>query len=222
VTEIVPRFAVIPTHDRPRELIRCLESLYPQSDFIVVIDNACEPRVSSYVRVPKVRVFRSDEQPPNLSELWNIGIKMSHEYTQRDLNARDWDVAIINDDAVLPPTWWDDVSNAMRQYGAQAGCMNGNLPTMIHGPNAVPSVATRLTGWAFMLRGESGIHADERFRWWCGDDDISMQARKMSGLVVVPGTVENTLANTTTVGELAAQSARDMQSFVDKWGVRPW
>ena len=92
-----------------------------------------------------------------------------------------------------------------------------------HREDAPCAIETRLTGWAFVLRGEAGLRLDERFRWWCGEDDVSMRARRAGGLVHVGGyPVPNTGANSSTVGVLAEQAAKDMQTFVDKWGVRPW
>jgi hypothetical protein len=86
------------------------------------------------------------------------------------------------------------------------------------------SVLTRLAGWAFILRGEwEGARLDEQFRWWCGDDDISLRARQGGGLVHVGGLhVPNEHADQSTTGVLAGQTALDMQAFVDKHGRRPW
>lgn len=211
------RIAVIPTHNRPAELQRCVDAIRPQVDHIVVIDNASDPVVA----VEDVHVVHDDEQPPNLSRLWNRGLKYAQYYAQ---GAPTWDVAILNDDAIPWPGWFEYVSSHMRQTTAVAACVS----QFTHGPafydsSAPFTIATRVTGWAFILRGEAGLRFDERFRWWCGDDDISAQARHNGGLLILPGQwVENTLANTTTTGVLAEQSARDMQAFVDKWGCRPW
>jgi len=173
----------------------------------------------------RLMVVDDQEQPPNLSRLWNIGIDIAHNYFYM---RGEWDVAVLNDDAIPPPGWFDAVSHAMRSTTALAGCSHpfNALPlgqVQIHGPDAGFSVATRLAGWAFMLRGESGLRADERLRWWAADDLLSHQARQDGGLVHVGGfPVPNTGADSSTTGVLAEQAARDMQMFVEIVGCRPW
>lgn len=228
---MIPRIAIIPTYNRPDELARAVEALAPQCSLVVIIDNASDPPARPVVPGAIIHLLRDDEQPPNLSRLWNVGLD-----TVRDLvhgmdlldESHQWDVAIVNDDAIVPPGWFDTVAKAMRQTDCVAG---SSTPFDMPLPNSAvyterdepPGVHNRLTGWAFVLRGEAGLRFDESMRWWCGDDDMSMQARRNGGLVHVGGyPVANTKANSTTVGVLAEQAAKDMQAFVDKWGCRPW
>lgn len=246
MTEI-PRVAVCATHNRPAELARLLDAIAPQCDAVVVVDNASTPPVDLYnvwLDTPgrlerpgvhksmRVHVIRDEEQPPNLSRLWNVGIDEAHRLAEwADLidDTGRLDIAVLNDDAVPPPGWWDAVSGAMRLHGADAGSSDpfDRRPpgmTWLLRADAPMGVDTRLAGWAMMLRGEwEGARFDERFRWWCGDDDMSLRARQAGGLVHVGGyPVPNTGADTSTRGVLAEQSARDMQTFVDVHGRRPW
>lgn len=218
--ELPRRYAVIPTHNRPVELRDCVTSISDQVHEIVIIDNASEPRVEQTALGATSHVIYNMMQPPNLSHLWNIGLGYAFAHAA----GQQHDVAILNDDAVVPTGWFTALSDGMRRWntnGAFSRDMHGAIT--MYGPAASPSVWTRVTGWAFMLRGESTHMFDERFRWWCGDDDMSMQLRNDGGLVHVPGfPVLNRLADTNMHGVLAEQAARDMQSFVDKWGVRPW
>lgn len=228
MTERVSRLAVIPSHNRPDELNRLLAALRDQCDIAIVIDNASTPPLKPKAPGSIVHLMYDDEQPPNLSRLWNVGLDEARRMVEAwDLLDADgaYDVAVFNDDAVPPPGWWDAVSGAMRRYGAAAGCSDP------HGldwadrvkVDADPDIMTRMTGWAFMLRGELGLRADERYRWWWGDTDLDWRARRAGGMVVVPGfPVGNTLANSTTVGVLAEQAGRDRQTFIDVWGYAPW
>lgn len=225
------RLAVIATHNRPAELARAIEALAPQCHLIIVIDNASDPPANPMVSGSIIHMVRDGEQPPNLSRLWNLGLSEAERIAEKwDLldESGAYDVAIVNDDAIVPPGWFDAVAGAMRKAGAAAGSsepFDEHPPgyIFVHGPGPAPGVHNRLTGWAFVLRGEAGLRFDERFRWWCGDDDMSMQVRRAGGLVHVGGyQVPNTGANSSTVGVLAEQAAKDMQTFVDKWGVRPW
>jgi hypothetical protein len=231
---MIPRYAVIATHDRPTELVRAVRVLAPQCRTILVIDNASNPPVDlpqmpSYFERTRLHTIRDDEQPPNLSRLWNVGLDFCRSHAATEHGNQVCDIAIVNDDAVPPPDWFAKVANSMRVYNAAAGSSHPFATTEeglridFHGPGEAPGVHNRLTGWAFVLRGETGLRFDESMRWWCGDDDMSMQARRAGGLVHVGGyPVPNTGANSSTVGVLAEQAAKDMQTFVDKWGVRPW
>lgn len=220
---------MIPTHNRPEALARCVEAIAPQVDLVLVIDNASDPpaELSPAVLGPgsmtNALVVRDLEQPPNLSRMWNKGMDSidRHKPPQWDR----WDIAILNDDATVPPGWMDAVAGPMRDLGAAAACSVGsaNGSVEVFGAAAVPSTLSRLTGWAFVLRGELKLRADERLRWWCGDDDLSAKARAAGGLVRVPGfLVTNEFADQTTTGVLAEQASVDMATFVEIWGCRPW
>lgn len=230
----IPRAAVIPTHDRPEEVQRCVEAISPQVDLVVVIDNASDPPVDLLPAGAFLHVMGDPEQPPNLSRLWNTGLEFvqqfMHRYDQLD-ETRGWDVAVLNDDAVPPPGWFDAVSKAMRAVGgvvAGSSAPFDDLPpgqARFIGGTARPSVSTRLAGWAHIMRGEwDGARYDERLRWWFADDDLSHRARLAGGLVHVGGfPVPNTGADSSTTGVLAEQAGRDRAVFVEKHGgMQPW
>ena len=238
---MIPRVAVVPTHDRPVELARLLDALAPQCHAVVVIDNASTPPVDLPERWPaqgmeddaapgthlrmRVLIIRDEEQPPNLYRLWNVGLTVAHEYV-RGGDYTGHDVAIFNDDAVVPPGWWDVVSGALRAHPTAAVAC-----TPAYAPIPAPVLKTapdgdlfgRMTPWAFVARGELGQRADERFGWWFGDTSWDWQARKLGGVLTVPGPiVANTGANSSTVGALAEQAGRDRQTFIEVYGSVPW
>jgi glycosyltransferase involved in cell wall biosynthesis len=232
----ISRFAVIPTHDRPVELTRCLAAIASQVDGIVVIDNASTPPVDGhelYAGLPagqwtNIRLIRDEEQPPNLSRLWNVGLD-SIRKTCENVGVDRWDVAVLNDDAIPPPGWFNAVADAMRRHGAVAACNDpfdrmGPGQVVVHGPEHPPSVLNRLAGWALILRGEwEGARYDEDMRWCFSDDDISYRARLAGGLVYVGGVqAQNTLADTVTWAQFGEQAGRDRAAFVAKHGVQPW
>jgi hypothetical protein len=242
---VIPRVAVVATHNRPAELARLLDAITPQCNKVFIIDNASTPPVCypggrlwgvgmddphcpGASLITRVEVIRDEEQPPNLSRLWNVGLDAAREYV-RGGDYVGHDVAVLNDDAVPPPGWWDAVSGAMRLHGADAACADpfDRLPPgtswELHA-DAPMAVTTRLAGWAMLLRGEwEGARFDERLRWWYQDDLISLRAREAGGLVHVGGfPVPNTGANTSTVGVLAEQAGRDRATFVEITGRQPW
>jgi hypothetical protein len=198
-------------------------------DAVFVIDNASDPPISAQaLRIDReacarprgeIVVVRDDEQPPNLSRLWNVGL----DAAQAD-EMKTWDVAVLNDDALPPAGWLTSVSEAMRSHSAQpaAACM-APISESVLKTEPDRDLYRRLDGGAFMLRGELGLRADERMRWWWGDTDLDWQARAAGGTLLISGPpVPNRLANSTTVGELALQGGRDGEVFKEKWGWRPW
>jgi glycosyltransferase involved in cell wall biosynthesis len=224
-----PRYAVIPTHNRPEHLTRCVASLADQVDLIYVIDNASDPPVDVSRRVHhnQIRIIRDNEQPPNLSRLWNVGL--NHVAAMAAvLKQTQWDVGIFNDDTVVPTGWFHSVATALRAhptaivshthtYGDQHRAMrfsDGNTPMMID---------ERMCAWAFVTRGECGLRSDESMRWWWFDTDWEIRARQMGGVLAIPGApVPNLAANSTTVGELAEQAGRDRARYAEIHGGNPW
>jgi len=238
----IPRGAVIATHNRPAELRRCVEAIAPQVDLVVVVDNASDPPIMADILggpSEHLAIGRDEEQPPNLSRLWNSGLAGVRlwlwdrpgveQFEGHTITMDRWDVAVLNDDAVPPPGWFDAVAGAMRNLGCDAASSDpfDMLPpghTFVYRASAPMGVTTRLAGWAMMLRGEwGGAYFDERLRWWFGDDELSLRAREAGGLVHVGGfPVPNTLADTSTTGVLAEQAGRDRATFVEITGRQPW
>lgn len=215
-------WAVIPSRSRPEQLGNLITTLTTENiSDIVVVDNGYEGE--QWWR-DLVHVVHCDEQPPNLSRMWNMGLdRIAHE--RRYLSNAVYNVAFFNDDTVLPSGWLAAVVDALRTYNVVAASSDpsGRLrePIVKRLPDRNPVM--RMCPWAFIIRAEFGLRADEELRWWWGDTDMDFQARVAGGVVIIPGyTTKNTLANTTTVGELAKQAGRDGKAFARKWGFRPW
>lgn len=228
----IPRVAIVPTHNRPAELARLLDSLSTQCHVVVIIDNASTPPVdlpdwhpNRDVLGMRQLVVRDEEQPPNLYRLWNVGLHVAAEYVRGgDTDA--YDVAIFNDDTDVPPGWWDAVSGPLRAHPtAVVGCTGAYDPVPRPQLRDAPDrdLMGRMTPWAWIAKGEVGQRADERFRWWWGDTDWDWRARALGGVLTVPGPVaRNTLANSSTVGALAEQAGRDRETFIELHGSAPW
>jgi len=216
------RYALILTHNRLELLTRCISAIAPQVDLIVVIDNASDPPVKNLGRDLRYIIVRDGEQPPNLSRLWNIGIKVISNYATTD----SFDIAFLCDDAVVHDTWFQDVSTCMREHGAMAGsthsAMGVQFPIMKTHPDS--DIWNRMCPWAFIMRGEARILADEDLRWWWGDTHMDFTARRHGGMVIAPGPVvaNEKLGEFTNIhAHLAEQAGRDGETFAAKWG-RPW
>ncbi len=226
-TWTVPRYAVIPTHNRPARLLALVVSLGAQCDHIVIVDNASTPPVDQahlQASVPEhcaVTVIRDEEQPPNLSRIWNVMFDHCETY-----EADVWDVAVFNDDSVVPAGWYNVVATALREHETAAVAHTGDRP--IREPYLLTNFDfprdKRMAPHAFVVRGELRLHSDESMHWFYFDDDFSRQAIQAGGVLGVPGPVAvNALASQRTMRSqsLQEQVHKDMATFAAKWGGTP-
>lgn len=236
----VPRFAVVPTHNRPEQLRALVESLAPQCSFIVVLDNASNPPVdeTSLLKVAAehetfVTVLRDPEQPPNLSRFWNVLFDFCQATAKTFLNEDEsgppdplrWDVAVFNDDAIVPAGWYDICSTVLRGHDTAAVAHTGSVP--IHRHELLTEYPypreKRMCPWAFVVKGELGLRADEQFRWWYQDDDFCRAAIDAGGVLAAPGPlVINAYAVKSTAESevLSEQAEKDRVAFEAKWAGR--
>lgn len=216
----VPRYAIIPTHNRPELLTALVASLGRQCDRIIVLDNASEPPVDekqlqAAAGIP-ILVLRDEEQPPNLARFWNVMFEQVAEQAKGQ-GVTEWDVAVLNDDSIVPASWYDACSSALHDHKtAVIAHTSPTTPALLTELHNQPG--NRMTPHAFVIRGELGMRADERMKWWYQDSDLDLRARLAGGVLSVKGpTVVNSKANQTTVGFLAGQAQADHAVFTEKW-----
>jgi len=201
------RYAVIPTRDRPQDFADCVAAIAPQVDAVLVIAHEDDAWAYAYehLRPDDWQIYYHPDGPPNISRMWNLGLDEAHYRAK----GRPYDVAVLNDDVIVPPDWFDRVTEAMLLEDASAGCVR-----RVHD--------RRMTGYAFILNGDDGLRADEQFQWWAGDDDLERQASALGGVALADGPdVEHRHPNSTTVGVLAEVAREDLVRFEQKWGHRP-
>lgn len=219
----IPTYAVIPTANRPDVALDAIDSIIDQVDDIFVIDNGMRMEMPSSGGHREGHYFTTFWRPDpfSLYRIWNFGIRLARN---RAPEGRPYNIAVINDDAIVPPGWVETVSGIMRTVGAAAGCSGLELVAPIIHSKAEPvSLFTRMTGWAFILQGESGLEANERYTWWFGDDDLDWRARQAGGMVRIPGLrVENRFENGQMTPELQAAAHLDGLTFKQIWGQMPW
>ena len=220
------RAAVIPTRNRHDLLADCITSVTDQADTVIVIDNLSTPPIDPEPWHGKVGVVRVPVDPPNISTLWNVGIALADAAAHRADAAR-WDIVVLNSDVVVPAGWAERLSTAMRSTTAVLAYpdQQGGTQQILHTKAEPIDLRQRITGYAYLLRGESGLRLDEDLAWWYGDDDLDWRAREAGGALLVPGIpVEHRCPNGSMHErpELAEQAGRDRETFQRKWGRTPW
>lgn len=220
------RYAIILTHNRPELLDRCLEAIAPQVDITIIIDNASDPPADPSGMYGCV-IIRDDEQPPNLSRLWNVGLKAVLMFIDFPSGPQTWDVAFLCDDAIVHPGWFSDVSTCIRNHDAVIGSTHHVTPVSQPILKTEPDhdVWNRMCPWAFIMRGERGFEADEDLKWWWGDTFMDFTGRKAGGMVIAPGPVvpnEKMGEFTNIYSHLGEQAGKDGETFAAKYGGRPW
>jgi len=227
------RVAVIPTRDRHRMLFDCVHSIIRHVDRVIIVDNRSVPYIDSHTwgmvewwAEGKIKVIPAPMDPPNISHLWNLGLDTA-ALEAGALGEEQWDVAVLNSDVVIPHDWFARLSNAMRSTTAVLAYpdQHGGGRQMLHQVAGPIPLTQRITGFAYMLRGEAGLRLDESMAWWYSDDDLDWTARVNGGALLVPGLgVEHRDPNGSTNArpELQVQAGLDRQTFATKWGRTPW
>jgi hypothetical protein len=215
-------------------LADCVNSVIDQVDCVVIVDNASQPRINpdQWARCDdgfsRVAVWRTEMDPPNISSLWNLGLEMAESlHSAGSEYLGDWDIAVLNSDVIVPPGWVDALSAAMRSTTAVLAYPDqcGGQQQILHTKAEPVDLRLRITGYAYMLRGEAGLRLDESMAWWYSDDDIDWEAREKGGALLVPGIpVQHLCPNGSTDArpELQQQAGRDRETFIAKWGKAPW
>jgi GT2 family glycosyltransferase len=151
------RFAIIPTRDRPEEYAACLAAIAPQVDDIVTV---CHGGSSASYATGALISYAHES--PNISAMWNLGLDAIADrlaLLADGLTVPPYDVAILNDDAVVPPHWFDHLGH-MHLLDAAAACVDqhGRLDApLVHRAPGRVDLRERLTGYAFVLDGTRGI-----------------------------------------------------------------
>jgi GT2 family glycosyltransferase len=220
------RAAVIPTRDRHDLLADCINSVVEQVDRVIVIDNLSDPPIDVEPWHGKVRGVSAPLDPPNISALWNVGLAVADAAAHRH-HADEWDIAVLNSDVTVPPGWIHSLSTAMRATTAVLAYpdQHGGQRQILHTKAEPIDLRQRITGYAYMLRGETGLRLDEDLAWWYGDDDLDWRAREQGGALLVPHlAVEHRCPNGSMYErpELGEQADRDRETFRRKWGRTPW
>lgn len=210
-------WAIIPSNGRDY-LQECLSAVIPQVEGIVIVGNG-----GLQSEDPDFVMDTGSDM--NISRWWNIGLDRAEQIAKTQ-GATEWNALVLNDDVVVPQDFVSFLSEAMRKSTAAVAYPNQHDSHRAFWREPGPvNLFWRLTGYCFMLRGETGLRLDEELKWWYGDDDLDWRARTAGGSYLVPGRPVQHRAPNGTMHErpeLHAQAARDRETFVKKWGHAPW
>lgn|SRR5262245_60880634 len=226
----IPRAAVIPTNGR--ECVeQCLDAIMPQVDFAIVVETKKHHGIKYR---PGAYKHWYDEGDINISAWWQAGLDEAQWRIEHGTGPlinlylaserRKWDVAILNDDAIVPEGWFTAVASKMREMKAAAASSNAHItmPVLYTHPGPIDLFA-RMNGFAFIVRGELEMRPNKMLTWYFSDDHMDWQARELGGVVVIPGFPVNHLyPNGQVTPQIQEQIAQDAQEFVHIWGMRPW
>lgn len=186
-----------------------MASLLPQVDRLILIKT--EVYDHPFANDGRVVSVEDREQPKNISRWWNRGLAVAARWA--DLHAApSWSVLVANDDIVAPPHLVRSLEGALRSG-----------TSVLAYPAQPDRGCDKITGFCFMVRGESGLRADEAMEWWYGDDDLLLTAREQGGAVCVPDcAVEHHYPSKLTFEsvELSERTHRDREIFLAKWRNR--
>jgi GT2 family glycosyltransferase len=152
------RYAVIPTRDREAKYLRCVQAIRAQVDGLITVAHMDAPYAVGHV-LP----YRAD--PPNISRMWNLGLSAAASLADDAPH----EVAILNDDVVVPPRWFDTLSAGLAANGHVLG--SGRWPR-----SPTPSMC----GAAFLIHGNT-IRPNEAWPWYGSDDWLEHEAERSWG-----------------------------------------
>jgi hypothetical protein len=224
----IPRFAIIPSNNRPC-VQDCVAAIAGQVDCVIRVwtGRAAGADGFSAGAYPQF-VSLNDPGDINISRWFNLGLQYAADNVSinhvvgRPIDK--WDVAILNDDAIVPEGWFDAVSGKMREMKVAAACSGGaavSMPVLHTQPGPV-QIHTRMYGPAFILAGELGLRANEELKWWFTDDWLDWESRKLGGMVMIPGfQVQHLYPDGQMTGELQVQISHDANKFLEIYGMMP-
>jgi len=207
---VIPTYAVVPSYGR--ECLRgCLNSLIGQVDLLFLIQTKAFPIPPH----PKLVCLPWDNgRELNISEWWNMGIKAAAVTAQAG-SCPEWNVLVANDDIIAPLDLAASLSKVLRAEQADLAY----LRRPVAGPAPLPPHEGPITGWCFMLRGESGIVADPQFCWWWGDIDIELQARHRNGVAIAEDCQVRHLHPGGHDRYMGPRISVDCERFREKWKI---
>ena len=193
-------FATIPTRGDNPEILENIvnDSGLPPDQFVIV-------RTRKDAPVPEGVNVMDDFGSINIQRWWNTGIQSCVERGAQN-------VVVANDDIEIDKETFGTLSSALHANKATLACPGSAEE---HKNSPLPAMR-KLVGSLWVVNPNHGLFPDERYRWYYGDDDLDIRARrKFNGIVLTdvhyihltPG------ASTTSSPELLELLSSDLATF---------
>ena len=163
-------FLTVPTRGDHPELLEALihASSIPRHKIVIVR--------TADVQVPAGVAVLDAIGPLNIHRWWNLGIDYAKDHGASN-------VAVLNDDLVINSHTITDLARALEATGAAIATPGPQV--RLH-RNRMP-LRRLLIGSLWILDLSSGLTPNEDLRWWYGDDDLDIRARRdFGGVVTAP------------------------------------
>lgn len=216
----LPTYVVMAAKNRHEMTHRLMDQLQAQSpNFIALFDNGSDPPFN-----PAIEAFGWP-----LHRMWNQGLDLA-EKAARESGAKHWNVLVINNDVSIPDDFLLRLEAGLRKHPdhwvAYPNWHGAQIPDGVAVPTKGQGGDGRsLSGWAFMIQGESGLRFDEQFAWWYGDADLQKQVEAAGKHVVCVGGCHcehlEPMRSTFDDPERLKQAEEDEAKFAAKWGIDP-
>jgi len=211
-----PTYVVVASKSRRGMLTRLLEQLKPQVAGCFVYDNGYTPPLRDSIEAHGWPLHR----------MWNDGLAQA----EKAAGGKPHNVLIINDDVEVEGHCAALLDGALRasddHWVAYPNWHGADIPLGAAVETSNPEMAGQtMSGWCFMLRGETGLRFDEQFEWWYGDSDLQRKVEQGGGKVVCVGGCHaihhDPLRSTVDDPDRLAQARADEARFAAKWGIDP-
>jgi len=209
----VPTYVVVASKDRGEMLANLRAHLAVQAAGLFVFDNGYD--------TPPVGSIEAHGWP--LHRMWNTGLDMAEKAAE----GGPYNVLVINDDVEVPAGFCAQLAAGLRSdddnWIAYPNWRNHSLrPGETLATSTDAKSGQTMSGWAFMLRGETGLRFDERYQWWYGDTDLERRVRAAGKHTVCVGGCHarhlDPLRSTVEDPARVAQVEADEKLFSEVWG----
>lgn len=220
-------YAAVLTHNRQEMCAALVEQLRLDGVESFVLDNNSEP---PFVSGTATFVGREVHEPEDfcISRSWNRllnWVEAEHE-SQFGLfdEMEDWCAIVFNDDVTISPGFCQRLADLMEEKDVDivsGGSMNYWDKTKPH----QIQLDRRPQGWAFGVRGSSGIRIDESMKVWFSDDSCWQSALEGRGYALTRDVWAKNLDENGNLNKnpwWQQQIIKDRQMFVQRWGFEPW
>jgi hypothetical protein len=202
---------------------KTLEMMNLPKSRVFVVANGDDPPIGK--DIPKATVVQYPDSEFNMAKWWNMGL----EYASKKARKKPYEVFVFESSTFASIDTVIKLAMALREHDLAATSPDrwGTVPEgHVHIEDRLQpltDMAYRMTGYAFMLKGELELRADPKFRNWYPDDDLEWQAREAGGVGMVGQVKVGHPKYGSPLSPMLQRFAdEDREKFKAKWGHYPY